>query len=393
MTKQYDFDKIIDRHGTNALKTDVLTVRYGRSDLLPLWVADMDFETPDFIMEALRERLNHPVLGYTKNPDGYYPAIQKWLLTVHGWTIQSEWLRYIPGVVKGIGFAVNVFTKPGDRIIIQPPVYHPFHLVPRGNGREIVYNPLTLLDDGLYAMDFNQLEQTLSNGDCKLLILSNPHNPGGIVWDKATLLRLADLCDRYHTLVIADEIHADLTLYGHQYTPFATVSEAAKLNSITFGAPSKTFNIAGVVSSFAVIPNDAVRKAFYTWLSANELDEPTIFAPIATEVAYIQGYEWLQALKRYLEGTIDFVDDYLSEHNLGIKAIKPQATYLVWLDCRALKLTQADLVDLFVNKAHLALNDGAMFGPGGDGFMRMNVATPRRIIEQALENLRQVIEK
>lgn len=347
MTKQYDFDKIIDRHGTNALKTDVLTVRYGRSDLLPLWVADMDFETPDFIMEALRERLNHPVLGYTKNPDGYYPAIQKWLLTVHGWTIQSEWLRYIPGVVKGIGFAVNVFTKPGDRIIIQPPVYHPFHLVPRGNGREIVYNPLTLLDDGLYAMDFNQLEQTLSNGDCKLLILSNPHNPGGIVWDKATLLRLADLCDRYHTLVIADEIHADLTLYGHQYTPFATVSEAAKLNSITFGAPSKTFNIAGVVSSFAVIPNDAVRKAFYTWLSANELDEPTIFAPIATEVAYIQGYEWLQALKRYLEGTIDFVDDYLSEHNLGIKAIKPQATYLVWLDCRALKLTQADLVDLF----------------------------------------------
>lgn len=387
----YDFDKIVDRTGSGDLKHEVLQERYGRSDLLPLWVADMDFETPQFITDALRKRLDHSLFGYTVEPKDYWPTVQRWLKDHHQWDVRREWLTYIPGIVKGIGMVVNIFTKPGDKVIIQPPVYHPFRLTPQGNGREVVYNPLRENTDGSYSMDFDNLSE-VADDQCKVLILSNPHNPAGIVWDSETLVRLADFCHDHHILVISDEIHCDMALWGNKHVPFATVSEKAAQGSITFGAPSKTFNIAGIVSSYAIVPNDNIRAKFYSWLATNELNEPTIFSPIATIAAFQQGEEWRKAMLSYVEGNILFVEDYCKKHLPQLKPLRPQASFLVWLDCRQLGLNHEQLVDLFVNKARLALNDGEMFGQGGEGFMRMNVATPRSVLQQALDQLRQALQ-
>lgn len=388
---KYDFDKVIERRGTGAIKTDVLQERYGDANLTPLWVADMDFETPSFVTEALRQRLEHPIFGYTTEPEDYWATVIRWIADHHNWNVEREWLTYIPGIVKGIGMAINVFVKEDEKVIIQPPVYHPFRLTPEGNGREVVYNPLHENADGSYSMDFENLA-AVADEKCRMLILSNPHNPAGIVWDKDTLVRLANFCYRHHILVISDEIHGDMALWDNKHIPFATVSEEAAACSITFGAPSKTFNIAGIVSSYAVVPNADIRQRFFGWLQANELNEPTIFAPIATIAAFQKGEEWRQEMLRYVEGNIDFVIDYCDKYLPGIKALRPQASFLVWLDCRGLKLSHDELVDLFVKGAHLALNDGEMFGKGGEGFMRMNVASPRSVLHQALEQLRQVLK-
>ncbi len=382
----YNFDKIIDRTGSGDLKHEVLEERYGRSDLLPLWVADMDFETPAFITESLRQRLNHSLFGYTVVPAELWETIIQWIKDHHQWTIRKEWLTYIPGIVKGIGMAVNVFTKEDEKVIIQPPVYHPFRLTPKGNGREVVYNPLKLREDGSYDMDFEQLAE-VTDEKCRLLILSNPHNPAGICWSAETLRRLAHFCYERNIIVISDEIHSDMALFGYRHTPFAKVSEEAAQCSITFGAPSKTFNIAGIVSSYAIVPNDSIRRKFYTWLEANELNDPPLFSPLATIAAYQQGEEWRQQMLRYVEDNIRYVEDYCRTRIPLIKPVRPEASFLVWLDCRALELSHDELIDRFVNQAHLALNDGAMFGPGGEGFMRMNVGTPRSILHEALERL------
>ncbi len=384
----YSFDKIIDRRGSNDLKHSVLQERYGRDDLLPLWVADMDFETPPFITEALRQRLDHSLFGYTVVPEELWSTIIQWVRDHHQWEVRREWLTYIPGIVKGIGMAVNVFSQEGDKVIIQPPVYHPFRLTPQGNKRDIVYNPLKQLSDGYYEMDFDQLEQ-VTDEHCKLLILSNPHNPAGICWKQETLQRLAHFCHEHHILVLSDEIHSDMALFGHRHVPFATVSEEAAQCSITFGAPSKTFNIAGIVSSYAIVPNDSIRRRFYTWLEANELNDPPLFSPIATIAAYQQGETWLKEMLDYVEGNIRFLEDFFQQHLPKIKPLRPQASFLVWLDCRGLGFTHEQLIDLFVNKAHLALNDGEMFGTGGEGFMRMNVGTPRSVLLQALLQLKE----
>lgn len=383
---RYDFDKVVDRRGTGALKLEVLKERYGRSDLLPLWVADMDFETPPFITDALKKRLEHSLFGYTVVPADFWPTIIEWIYAHHQWQVRQEWLSFIPGIVKGIGMVVNVFVKEDEKVIIQPPVYHPFRLTPQGNGREVVFNPLKEEADGSYSMDFDNLAK-VADEKCRLLILSNPHNPGGIVWDRETLKRLADFCYDHHILVISDEIHSDMALYGHKHIPFASVSEKAAHCSITFGAPSKTFNIAGIVSSYAIVPDAAIRERFFTWLKANELDDPHLFAPIATIAAFKYGEEWRKQMLKYVEGNIDFVIDFLKNNLPRIKALRPQASFLVWLDCRELQLPHDELVHLFVDEAHLALNDGAMFGPGGEGFMRMNVASSRSVLRKALEQL------
>lgn len=388
--EKYDFDKVIDRRGTNALKLEVLKDRYGRSDLIPLWVADMDFETPGFITEAIRKRLEHSLFGYTVEPEELWPTVAGWIGSHHGWKVDEKWLTFIPGIVKGIGMVVNLFVKEDEKVIIQPPVYHPFRLVPQGNDREVVFNPLRENGDGTYSMDFENLEK-VADEKCRLLILSNPHNPGGIVWDRDTLVRLADFCYRRHILVISDEIHCDMALWGNRHIPFASVSDEAAACSITFGAPSKTFNIAGIVSSYAIVPNETIREKFFSWLSANELNEPTLFAPIATVAAFSQGDEWRKAMLHYIEGNVDFVTAYCAAHIPLVKPFRPQASFLVWLDCRALKLDHEQLVDLFVNKARLALNDGEMFGTEGKGFMRMNVASPRSVLEKAMEQLREAV--
>ena len=385
----YDFDKIIDRTGSGDLKHGVLKERYGRDDLLPLWVADMDFETPQFITDALRQRLEHSLFGYTVVPDGLWTSIIQWIRDHHQWEVKHEWLTYIPGIVKGIGMAINVFVKEDEKVIIQPPVYHPFRLTPQGNGRKVVYNPLKEVD-GTYEMDFEQLTEVVDD-KCRLLILSNPHNPAGVCWPKETLQRLAHFCFEHNIIVISDEIHADMALFGNKHIPFASVSDEAAQISITFGAPSKTFNIAGIVSSYAIVPNDSLRRRFYTWLEANELNDPPLFSPIATIAAYTQGEDYRQQMLSYIEDNIRFVEDYCREHLPQIKPWRPQASFLVWLDCRALGLSHDALVDLFVNHAHLALNDGAMFGIGGSGFMRLNVGTPRAVLRQALEQLFQAL--
>ena len=389
--ERYDFDKIVNRRGTGALKVDALQERYGNPDLLPLWVADMDFETPSFITGALHRRLEHSLFGYTVEPEEYRPAIIEWIASHHGWKVEPDWLVYIPGIMKGIGLAVNVFVKEDEKIIIQPPVYHPFRIVPQANGREVVYNPLHENEDGSYSMDFENLE-AVADGKCRMLLLSNPHNPGGVVWDRETLVRLADFCHRRHILVISDEIHCDMALWGNKHIPFATVSEEAASCSITFGAPSKTFNIAGIVSSYAIVPDRDIRSRFFGWLKANELDEAPLFAPIATIAAFREGEPWRREMLGYVEGNIDFVMDYCRKHLPAIRPLRPQASFLIWMDCRGLGLEHEQLVDLFVNRAGLALNDGKMFGPGGEGFMRMNVGTSRAVLQQAMEQLRQAVE-
>ncbi len=387
----YDFDRIIDRHNTNAVAIEKLPLYFGTSDAEPFWVADNGFATPPFIVDALRSRLEHPIFGYTAEDSAYRPTLVKWLRDRQGWEIKPEWLTFIPGIVKGIAFVINVFTRPGDKVIIQPPVYHPFRLVPENNGRRVVFNPLRELPDGGYEMDFDNLAAVADN-DCKLLILCNPHNPAGIVWSPATLRRLADFCKERGILVISDEIHCDMPLFGARHTPFASVSDSARENSITFQAPSKTFNIAGLVSSFAIVPNKELRKRFFGWLEANELCEPDLFAPIATIAAYSpRGDEWRRQMLSYVEDNVRFVEDYCRENMPEIKPLRPGASFLVWLDCRALGLKQPELVDLFVKKAGLALNDGSMFGPGGDGHMRLNIGFPRKMIEHALNKLQKAL--
>ena len=390
--KTYNFDEIIDRSGSGDLKHEALLPRWGRNDLLPLWVADMDFATPDFVVDALKARLSHPIFGYTIEPADYRPTIIDWNESHHGWKIKPEWISFIPGIVKGIGFVVNVFTKPGEKVIIQPPVYHPFRMTPEDNGREVVFNPLRLREDGYYDMDFDNLSEVCDD-KCRVLILSNPHNPAGVCWSKETLQRLADFCYEHNIIVISDEIHSDMALFGNRHVPFASVSERAADISITFAAPTKTFNMAGIVSSYAVISNDDLRQRFYGWLKANELDEPTIFAPIATIASYQKGEEWRKQMLAYVEDNVRFVEDYCRERISGVRPLRPQASFLVWLNCRGLGLNHDKLLELFIDKAHLALNDGEMFGPGGEGFMRLNVGTPRSVLRQALEQLAEAVNE
>lgn len=388
--KQYNFDEIIDRKGTSCVKTDMLKELYGRDDLLPLWVADMDFRTPDFIVDALRKRCDHEIFGYTLAPDTYYESIIHWIDYKHIWKVERDWLCYIPGIVKGIAFAVQCFTQPGDKVIIQSPVYHPFRLVPENLNRQVISNPLKWVD-GHYEMDLEQLESMIDE-QCKMLILCSPHNPGGIVWSKETLVRLAEICSKHNILVISDEIHAEMTYPGNKHHPFPTVSPEAASCSITFMAPSKTFNIAGIVTSYAVIPDQALREKIFSYLHATESASGTIFAYTATTAAYTYGAEWLQQMRQYVMTNVRFVEEFIQNQNLPIRAYPPQASFLIWLDCRKLGLTQPALVDLFVNKAQLALNDGTMFGPEGEGFMRMNIGCPRSILETAMSALKKAIE-
>ncbi|GHS92639.1 aminotransferase [Bacteroidia bacterium] len=388
--KKYNFDEIIDRHGSGSVKYDKLKTLFGNENLISLWVADMDFKAGDFITEALKKHCEHGIFGYPMIPQDYSSTIRNWIFNHHQWDVEDNWISFVSGVVKGIAYSVIHFTQPGDKIIIQPPVYHPFRIVPEMNHREIIYNPLIEVN-GKYRMDLDGLQQILEKEDCKMLILCNPHNPIGITWDADTLKKLADICFEKNVLVISDEIHSDMALFGNKHIPFALVSERAANNSITFMAPSKTFNIAGIVSSFAIIPNEKLRNNFFSFLHGGEFNQGSLFAYIATEAAYKHGEEWMKQMLSYIEENISFTENYIRENIPGIKVIRPEASFLIWLDCRNLELSQKELVSLFINKAGLALNDGEMFGTGGKGFMRMNVGCSRLILEKALENLRKAV--
>ncbi|MGI6073225.1 MAG: MalY/PatB family protein [Fermentimonas sp.] len=389
---KYNFDEIIDRSKTSCDKLEMLEDLFGRKDLIPLWVADMDFKSPSQIIDALRERVEHGVFGYTSPDDAYYNSVINWLRNKHNWNVDKGDISFLEGVVKGFSIAIEVFTEIGDNVIIQPPVYHPFRLSTEALGRKVLNNNL-LFEDGKYEMDFEGLKDIIANNECKLLILCNPHNPGGVLWPRESLEELAEICYDNDVLVVSDEIHADMALYGKKHIPFASVSEKAAQNSITLMAPSKTFNIAGIISSFYVIKNKDIRNKYSSFVTKRGFDRGSIFSYLATRVAYDECGDWLDNMLKYVESNIDFVSEYLEKNIPSIKAILPGASFLIWLDCRGLGLNQKDLVDFFVNDCGLALNDGSMFGPGGEGFMRMNVGTPRKNIEMAMSNLKEAVER
>ncbi len=393
METKYDFGSIIDRAGTHAVKTDALVDTFGRGDVTPLWVADMDFAVCPAITEALTQRLeSNRIYGYTVPIANYWQSIIDWQRERNGFEFGVDEMCYVPGIVTGFGLALNHFTQPGDKVIIQEPVYHPFRISIEGNGRIAVNNALRETADGYYEMDIVNLEQIMAEERPKMMVLCNPHNPIGIAWPDDVLRRVAQLARRYGVLVFSDEIHGDLMMNGNRHTPFATVSDDAAAVAITMGAPSKTFNIPGVVSSWCVVKNPQLREPFFKWLDVNGLNHPNFIAMTATEAAYRHGAEWLERCLCYIEGNIDLVVDYCERHIDGIRAIRPQASYLVWLDCRGLGLTREQVVDLFVNKARLGLNDGAMFGHGGECFMRLNVGSPRSVIEDALKRLDEAVK-
>ena len=348
----------------------------------------MDFRTAPFVIEALRKRLEHEVLGYTFACKEWSESIVNWVKERHGWTIREEMLTFTPGIVRGLAFVIQCFTQKGDKVMVMPPVYHPFFLVTQKNEREVVYSPL-VLKDGQYYIDFDRFRRDVQG--CKLLILSNPHNPGGRVWTKEELSQIADICYESGTLVISDEIHADLTLPPYKHPTFALISEKARMNSLVFMSPSKAFNMPGLASSYAIIENDELRHRFQTYMEASEFSEGHLFAYLSVAAAYSHGTEWLDQVVAYIKGNVDFTETYLKEHIPAIKMIRPQASYLIFLDCRALGLDQKELNRLFVEDAHLALNDGTTFGKEGKGFMRLNIACPRAVLEQALKQLEQAV--
>ncbi len=393
----YDFDKVIPRRGTHSYKWDAVGREFGRDDLLPLWVADMDWPTPPFIKDAIRRQLDEtPVLGYTLDPEDWWQTVTGWIRDHHQWEVRREWITYIPGIVKGIGLVISHLLKEDEKVIVQPPVYHPFFLTAQGNRRQVVWNPLTEKRDSRgrlcgYEMDFDNLAQ-VCDGKCRLLILANPHNPCGITWDRETLVRLAHFAKERGLLVISDEIHCDLALNGHKHIPFASVSDEAAQISITFSAPTKTFNMAGVVSSWCIIPDNRLREEFFGWLSANELNEASMFAPVATVAALKEGEPWRRELIRHIEDNVQYVIGFCERHIPLIHPVRPQASYLIWLDCRDLGLDNEALDSLFVDKAGLALNPGHMFGKEGSGFMRLNAGCPHATLQEAMERLKDAVD-
>lgn len=389
MNTKYDFDQILDRSSTNSIKVDALERVFGNKDVIPLWVADMDFLSPPEITEGLKKRVEHGIFGYVEPGERYFASIINWLKDRHDWSVSKETITFVPGVVKGFAFAIDVFTNDNDKIIIQPPVYPPFKGTTEDLNREIVNNPL-IFEDGQYSMDFDNLREVAKTG-CKMLILCNPQNPSGRIWTKEELSELAEICFDNDIIVISDEIHSDLALPGNKHVPFATVSEKAAQNNITLMAPSKTFNIAGIVSSFAVVENEEIRKKYFDYLLARQLNEGTIFAYLAAQYAYEYGDGWLSQVIEYIQKNIDFVDNFLQEHIPQIKVIRPEASFLIWLDCRDLNLSQLELESFFIHKAKLGLNSGTMFGKEGEGFMRLNVGCPRITLEKALDNLKKAV--
>ncbi len=384
----YNFDEVVCRKHTDALKLEALAPRWGRTDLLPMWVADMDFKTPPFIVEVMKKRMECEVFGYTAKPESWYEAIISWQKRRHKWTITKEMISFVPGVVPALAMAVQAFTQPGEKVMIQQPVYNPFAQVICNNHRELVNCPLEL-KDGQYHINFKLFEKKIKG--CKLFLFCHPHNPGGRVWTLEELKKVATICAQNNVIIVADEIHADLTLLPYEHIPFASVSEEAKQNSVVFASPSKAFNMAGLATSYAVIANPTLRRRFESYVEGNELAGGNVFAFNTVVAAYNKGEEWLQQMLTYVQGNIDEVVSYIKENIPQLKVIIPQASYLVFIDFSALQLNQKDIVALCTNRAHLALNDGSIYGEEGNGYMRINLACPRSVVRQALAQLKDAI--
>ena len=387
---KYDFDEVIDRRNTGAIKLERCKALFGTEDVLPLWVADMDFRTPDFILEAIRERLKHPILGYTMPPKNFYPLTVKWITDHHGWKVKRDWVGFLPGIVPGLAFAVQCLTEVGDEIVVQTPVYYPFFHVIENNNRKLLVNELKEVD-GKFVMDFEDLEKKFTE-KTKLFILCNPHNPGGRVWTKAELEKLASICEKHNIIIVSDEVHADMVLPGQQaHTVFSTVSEWAEQHTVTFMAPTKVFNMPGLISSAYIIPNLELRKKFADYLEASEMNAGNIFAYIGAVAAYEHGEAWRLEMLNYVQGNIEFIVDFLKTNIPQVKPMIPEASFLVWLDCRELGMETDELHKFFSLKAGIGLNKGTIFGAGGEYHLRLNVACPRSILEQAMTQLQSAV--
>lgn len=387
----YNFDEIIDRRDTWTEKYAELNLMFGTEDVLPLWVADMDFRTPDFVKEAILKRLEHPIFSYTVIPDDFFTTISAWLERLHGWKVDPANIRYMPGLVKAQALIINYFLEKGDKIIIQPPVYHRFAQIPRTNGFETISNPLIRVEDEdgflkRYEMDFDHLESIIDE-KTKMLILCNPHNPSGRAWDRETLSRLAEITTRHGILVLSDEINAETVFYGEKHIPFASVSPEAAENCITMMAPSKTFNIAGIVSSYIIISNPNLRDNFFRWLDENSFDLPTFFSIEATLACYKKGWEWRKEMLSYIEDNIDFADEWIRKNLPRVRCVRPQASPTIWLDCTKLGYTQPELMHNLLYEAKVAFNDGTQFGEEGTGYLRVNIAGPRKVLLEAFNRL------
>lgn len=387
----YDFDQIIDRRQTNNVKWDRRAEVFGAGDLLPLWVADMDFAVPPGVTAALSARIKHPVYGYTFPPPEFYQAVIDWLAKRHHWNVKPEWLLVTPGVVPALNLAVLAFTRPGETVLIQPPVYRPFFRAAENNGRRLALNPLKEVNGG-YTIDFAQLEAVVDS-KVKLMIFCSPHNPVGRVWRQEELAQIGDFCRRHQILLISDEIHSDLVYKGHTHTPVASLSPELAMNTITCLAPSKTFNIPGLTTAVTIIPDPEKRRCFQQIQAGLGLKVYNTLGITAFTAAYQTGEDWLKELIPYLQGNLDFLLDYCARRIPLIHPVKPEGTYLVWLDCRRLPLTPDQLRSFLINEAKLGLNDGREFGPGGEGFARINIACPRPVLAEALHRLEQAVGK
>lgn len=386
----YNFDQIIPREGTNCEKFDHREQIFGRADVIPLWVADMDFTSPEPVIEAIRRRAEHPIFGYSFRSPSYLQAIVSWLERRGGWSIPTAWIDFSPGVVSGVVFALRAFTKEGDGIVIQQPVYHPFAREIKSNNRRMIDNPLRE-ENGRYSIDFEDLDRKLA--DAKVFLMCNPHNPSGRVFTREELTRIGELCVKHDVLILSDEIHSDLVYAPNCHLHIASLNEAFAQRTITLLAPSKTFNLAGLSTSVIITPCDTLRQQLRAELGKLHADQGNIFGAVALEAAYTQGDEWLDQLKTYLSGNIDYVVDFVQENIPSIRCQRPEGTYLMWLDFRAWPLQGEALHRFLVDQVGLAMNEGSMFGPQGLGWMRMNIGCRRAVLTEALTRLAAAIPK
>lgn len=393
----YNFDKIINRKGTNCLKYDYAVERGKPADVLPLWVADMDFTVSEEITKSLHAAVDHGIYGYTQPKDAYYNAITNWMEKNHNWKTKREWIMKTPGVVFALGAAVKAFTKPGDAVLIQNPVYYPFTNIIRDNDRRVIDNTLVYekrVTEGKsqYSIDYEDFERKIVQENIKLFILCNPHNPVGRVWNREELQYLGEICLRHHVIVVSDEIHNDFVYPGFEHTVFANVDPRFAEFTVTCTAPSKTFNLAGLQISNIFISNETLREAFQKEIDKTGYDEPNALGAVACEAAYRGGQEWLDQLRAYLLENLNFLRAYLQEKLPQIHLVEPEGTYLVWLDCSELGISGKELDQFIVEKAGLWLDGGAMFGPSGADFQRVNIACPRATLELALDKLKASVD-
>ena len=381
----FNFDKIIDRTNNFSTKWSEMNKNFGTNNLLPMWVADMDFLTAPCVMEALKDRLEQGIFGYTTRPSSYNESIVNWLDNRFSWKINQEWLIFSPAVITSISLLIQNLTQKNDKIMIQEPVYSPFHSIVESNERSLVISPLVKLDDGSYVMDYEDIEAKIK--DVKVFILCNPHNPVGRVWTREELTRLGEICLKHNVLVISDEIHSDIILKNHKHTPFASISKEFRENTITCMAPTKTFNLAGLQSSFLVISNPYYYEVMDKAFSILDIKRNNAFSLVATEAAYNYGEDWLYELIKYIEDNVDFAIDYIKNHMPQLKVKKPEGTYLLWVDFSNLNVDKKDLKNALINKGRIALSDGSSFGIGGDGYYRINLACPRSMVLEGLKRI------